>query len=47
MIFLDSSDVDVMVDRVSFAVMRRRGLTTVFSYDEHFRQEGFTLVGSS
>ncbi len=45
--FLDSSNIDDMVDRVSFAVMRRRGITTAFSYDEHFRQEGFTLVGGT
>ena len=31
-----------IVDRVSFAVMRRLGLTEVFTNDRHFAAAGFT-----
>jgi len=34
------------VDRVSFELMRRRGVRRVFAFDEHFREHGFELVGS-
>ena len=30
-----------MVDAVSFEVMRKRGITAVFTYDRHFEDEGF------
>lgn len=30
-----------MVDAVSFEVMRRRGITSVFTFDHHFEDEGF------
>lgn len=29
------------VDRVSFAVMRQRGVATYFAFDDDFRREGF------
>lgn len=32
-------------DAVSFAVMKQRGITDVFAYDEHFRAMGFRMVG--
>lgn len=34
-----------LVDRVSFQVMRRLGITQAFAYDPHFRDEGFELLG--
>jgi predicted nucleic acid-binding protein len=33
-----------IVDHVSFAVMRRLGLTEVFTNDKHFRAAGFTVL---
>lgn len=33
-----------LVDRVSFTVMRGRGITTAFAFDEGFSREGFELV---
>jgi predicted nucleic acid-binding protein len=33
-----------LVDCVSFAVMRRRGLTTAFVMDAHFAEQGFTCL---
>lgn len=30
-----------MVDAVSFEVMRRRGISSVFTFDHHFEDEGF------
>lgn len=33
-----------IVDSVSFAAMRRLGLTTAFAFDEHFVQHGFSLA---
>lgn len=33
-----------LVDRVSFAFMRERGLDRAFAFDRHFRREGFALV---
>lgn len=33
-----------LVDRVSFAVMRRHGLRQVFAFDDDFRDEGFELL---
>lgn len=32
------------IDCTSFALMRSLGLTTVFSFDEHFTQYGFKLL---
>ena len=32
-----------LVDRVSFILMRRRGLRTAFAFDEDFSQEGFVM----
>lgn len=32
------------VDCVSFVVMRRLGVITAFALDEHFEQQGFTVV---
>jgi uncharacterized protein len=32
------------VDWCSFEVMREEGLTTAFSFDRHFRQQGFHLL---
>ncbi len=34
-----------LVDRVSFAAMRRRGIGHAFTFDRHFAQAGFELVG--
>ena len=31
-------------DAVSFAVMKQRGITDVFTYDQHFRAMGFRIV---
>lgn len=31
-----------LVDCVSFACMRRQGLTRAFHFDRHFREQGFT-----
>ena len=33
-----------IVDHVSFAVMRRLGLTEVFTNDRHFQAAGFTIL---
>jgi len=33
-----------IVDCISFAVMRRYGLTEVFSNDQHFSAAGFTTL---
>jgi predicted nucleic acid-binding protein len=33
-----------IVDHVSLAVMRRLGLTTVFTNDRHFQAAGFTTL---
>lgn len=32
------------VDCVSFRCMRRLSLTTAFTFDDHFREQGFTVV---
>ncbi len=32
-----------LVDQISFLVMRRRGVTTAFAFDEDFSDQGFTL----
>jgi predicted nucleic acid-binding protein len=32
-----------LVDQVSFLMMTRRRLTTAFSFDPHFKAEGFGL----
>jgi len=34
------------IDCASFALMRERGITTAFSFDEHFTRQGFTLLTS-
>lgn len=33
-----------LIDHSSFDTMRRHGVSTVFTFDEHFREQGFTLV---
>jgi len=33
-----------LVDCTSFEIMRQSGLYTVFTFDPHFREQGFTLV---
>jgi predicted nucleic acid-binding protein len=33
-----------LVDHISFLVMRRRGLTAAFAFDDDFAAAGFTLV---
>jgi uncharacterized protein len=33
-----------LVDRVSFELMRRTGITEAFAFDRHFEQEGFALL---
>ena len=39
-------DKDVtLVDAMSFAVMERLGIAVAFTFDRHFVQFGFTLVG--
>jgi predicted nucleic acid-binding protein len=33
-----------IVDHISFAVMRRLGITDAFSNDRHFQTAGFTIL---
>ena len=33
-----------LVDCVSFEIMRRNGITSSFSFDSHFKEQGFRLV---
>ena len=33
-----------LVDCASFETMRRLGIETVFTFDEHFRDQGFKVV---
>jgi predicted nucleic acid-binding protein len=33
------------VDCVSFEIMRTSGINTVFAFDKHFKEQGFTLIG--
>lgn len=33
-----------LVDWISFQVMRTHGVAHVFAFDEHFREQGFTLI---
>ena len=33
-----------LVDRVSFLVMRRRGIGTAFAFDDDFTREGFRVI---
>lgn len=33
-----------LVDCVSFETMRRSGIETVFTFDSHFRAQGFTVI---
>lgn len=35
-----------IVDRVSFSFMRERGITTAFTFDRHFADAGFDLIGA-
>jgi predicted nucleic acid-binding protein len=32
-------------DRISFAVMRRNGISTAFTFDRHFVDAGFKVIG--
>jgi uncharacterized protein len=42
---LASGSPDVsLVDRVSFELMRRSGITEAFAFDRHFQEQGFTLL---
>lgn len=43
--FLDSGRETSFVDHVSFALMRGRGISTAFAFDEDFQRQGFELVG--
>ncbi|MGE5601769.1 MAG: type II toxin-antitoxin system VapC family toxin [Nitrososphaerales archaeon] len=36
-----------LVDRISFELMRQRGMKAAFSFDEHFADEGFTILPES
>jgi predicted nucleic acid-binding protein len=33
-----------IVDCISFLIMRERRVTTAFTFDDHFREQGFTVV---
>ena len=33
-----------LVDSVSFLVMRRRRIATAFTFDDHFREQGFDVI---
>jgi len=33
-----------LADCVSFEVMRTSGINTVFAFDKHFKEQGFTLI---
>jgi len=33
-----------LVDCVSFEVMRTSGINTVFAFDKHFKEQGFSLI---
>jgi predicted nucleic acid-binding protein len=33
-----------LVDCASFETMRRLGITTVFAFDQHFKEQGFTCI---
>jgi predicted nucleic acid-binding protein len=33
-----------LVDCASFEIMRRLGITAVFAFDEHFKEQGFTCI---
>lgn len=33
-----------LVDRISFELMRARGITRAFAFDRHFADEGFELI---
>jgi uncharacterized protein len=33
-----------LVDCVSFEVMRTSGINTVFAFDKHFKEQGFTMI---
>jgi predicted nucleic acid-binding protein len=34
-----------IVDCTSFEIIRKAGVSEVFAYDSHFREQGFTLLG--
>ena len=36
-----------LVDCVSFAMMRQRGISRVFTFDSHFAEQGFYVVGGN
>lgn len=45
-IILTHDDKDyTLTDATSFAVMERIGITTAFTFDRHFAQYGFTILG--
>ena len=35
------------VDQISFAFMRAAGVRRAFAFDDHFRREGFALLGAT
>jgi uncharacterized protein len=42
--YLDARSRASLVDHVSFALMRARGITTAFAFDPDFASQGFTLL---
>jgi predicted nucleic acid-binding protein len=42
--FIDTSAFYALLDCVSFEVMRNSGAKTVFAFDLHFKEQGFSLV---
>jgi predicted nucleic acid-binding protein len=43
--YLDSRSGASFVDHVSFVLMRARGVTTAFAFDEDFARQGFNVTG--
>jgi predicted nucleic acid-binding protein len=41
----DSRSGASFVDHVSFVLMRARGVTTAFAFDEDFARQGFNVTG--
>jgi predicted nucleic acid-binding protein len=46
MIFLDTSAIYALVGRMSFLVMKRRGVRVALAFDADFEDEGFQILGS-